>query len=84
MPLKVTSRPIELAGLPTGDFLFARSNQTLIGQGVALRLSAKGKDRIASLAKKWQEVCAEAEILDGVKALPMPYRRRSGLLSRPS
>jgi menaquinone-specific isochorismate synthase len=67
MPLKVTSRPIELAGLPTGDFLFARSNQTLIGQGVALRLSAKGKDRIASLAKKWQEVCAEAEILDGVK-----------------
>jgi menaquinone-specific isochorismate synthase len=67
MPLKVTSRPIELAGLPTGDFLFARSNQTLIGQGVALRLSAKGKDRIASLAKKWQEVCLEAEILDGVK-----------------
>jgi menaquinone-specific isochorismate synthase len=67
MPLKVTSRPIELAGLPTGDFLFARSNQTLIGQGVALRLSAKGKDRIASLAKKWQEVCAEAEILDGMK-----------------
>ncbi|MEY4944302.1 MAG: hypothetical protein RL384_246 [Actinomycetota bacterium] len=67
MPLKVTSRPIELAGLPTGDFLFARSNQTLIGQGIALRLSAKGKDRIASLAKKWQEVCAEAEILDGVK-----------------
>lgn len=67
MPLKVTSRPIELTGIPTGDFLFARSNQTLVGQGVALRLSATGKDRIAQLASKWREVCSQAEILDGVK-----------------
>ena len=67
MPLKVTSRPIELASIPTGDFLFARSNQTLVGQGTALRLSATGPDRISTLASKWREVCAEAEIADGVK-----------------
>ena len=67
MPLKVTSRPIELTSIPTGDFLFARSNQTLVGQGTALRLSATGPDRISTLASKWREVCAEAEIADGVK-----------------
>ena len=67
MPLKVTSRLIELSDIPTGDFLFARSNQTLVGQGVALRLSATGKDRISNLATKWREVCVEAEILDQVK-----------------
>ena len=67
MPLKVTSRPIELNSIPTGDFLFARSNQTLVGQGTALRLSATGPDRISTLASKWREVCAEAEISDGVK-----------------
>ena len=67
MPLKVTSRLIELSSIPTGDFLFARSNQTLVGQGVALRLSATGKDRIATLAAKWLEVCAAAEISDQVK-----------------
>jgi len=67
MPLKVTSRQIELTSIPTGDFLFARSNQTLVGQGTALRLSATGPERIATLASKWREVCAEAEIIDGVK-----------------
>lgn len=67
MPLKVTSRLIELTGTPPSDFLFARSNQTLVGQGVALRLSATGKDRISKLASMWREVCAEAEILDTVK-----------------
>ena len=67
MPLKVTSRLIELTGTPMGDFLFARSNQTLVGQGIALRLSATGKNRISELATKWREVCADAEISDGVK-----------------
>ena len=67
MPLKVTSRLIELASIPTGDFLFARSNQTLVGQGTALRLSATGPERISALAAKWREVCAEAEIQDNVK-----------------
>ena len=67
MPLKVTSRLIELTGTPKGDFLFARSNQTLVGQGIALRLSATGKNRISELASKWREVCADAEISDGVK-----------------
>jgi menaquinone-specific isochorismate synthase len=67
MPLKVTSRLIELTSTPKGDFLFARSNQTLIGQGIALRLSATGKNRISELATKWREVCAAAEISDGVK-----------------
>lgn len=67
MPLKVTSRLIELTGTPKGDFLFARSNQTLVGQGIALRLSATGKNRISELATKWREVCAAAEISDGVK-----------------
>jgi menaquinone-specific isochorismate synthase len=63
----VTSRLIELAGTPKGDFLFARSNQTLVGQGIALRISATGKNRISELATKWREVCAAAEISDGVK-----------------
>lgn len=67
MPLKVTSRLIELTGTPMGDFLFARSNQTLVGQGIALRLSATGKNRISELATKWREVYADAEISDGVK-----------------
>jgi len=67
MPLKVTSRLIELASIPTGDFLFARSNQTLVGQGTALRLSATGPGRISTLAAKWRAVCAEAEIQDNVK-----------------
>jgi menaquinone-specific isochorismate synthase len=67
MPLKVTSRLIELASIPTGDFLFARSNQTLVGQGTALRLSATGPDRISTLAAMWRKACAEAEIQDNVK-----------------
>jgi menaquinone-specific isochorismate synthase len=67
MPLKVTSRLIELESIPKGEFLFARSNQTLVGQGIALRLATTGKNRIAELAEKWQEVCAAAEIYDGVK-----------------
>ena len=67
MPLKVTSRLIELDGIPKGDFLFARNNQTLVGQGVALRLAATGKNRISELASKWLEVCAAADISDGVK-----------------
>jgi menaquinone-specific isochorismate synthase len=67
MPLKVTSRLIELDSIPTGDFLFARSNQTLVGQGTALRLSAIGPERISNLVAKWREVCAEAEIVDNVK-----------------
>ena len=67
MPLKVTSRPIELTSIPTGDFLFARSNQTLVGQGTALRLAATGPERIATLASRWREVCAEAEIIDGAR-----------------
>lgn len=67
MPLKVTSRPIELSGIPEGDFLFSRSNQTLVGQGVALRLSATGKQRISRLAALWQAVCLEAEINDQLK-----------------
>ena len=67
MPLKVTSRLIELTGTPKGDFLFARSNQTLVGQGIALRLSATGKNRISELATKWREVCADAGISDSVK-----------------
>jgi menaquinone-specific isochorismate synthase len=67
MPLNVTSRLIELASTPKGDFLFARSNQTLVGQGIALRISATGKNRISDLATKWREVCAAAEISDGVK-----------------
>lgn len=67
MPLKVTSRLIELSAIPTGDFLFSRSNQTLVGSGVALRLSATGKDRITTLAAQWRKVCAEAEILDQVR-----------------
>ena len=67
MPLKVTSRLIELTGTPKGDFIFARSNQTLVGEGIALRLSATGKNRISELASEWREVCADAEISDGVK-----------------
>lgn len=67
MTLKVVTRRIAAGQVPKPDLLFARKNNVLVGQGVALRLSATGANRITELSEIWKKTCQEAEIDDPIK-----------------
>ena len=74
MALQVTSRELVpppdfdlFEHLPQGALLFARNGDGLIGAGEALRMTATGGERFASLAGQWREVCAAAAIDDRVR-----------------
>ena len=47
--------------------VFLREGRLLVGKGEALRISARGKDRIQSLSKAWLKLVAEAQISDEVQ-----------------
>ena len=48
------------------DLVFLREGNLLYGEGVALRLSAKGENRIQDLSTQWQKLVLESEIDDQV------------------
>jgi menaquinone-specific isochorismate synthase len=75
MTLEVTSREFNAAEtwklfehLPENPLVFSRQGEGFIGFGEALRLTARGDDRISNLARQWRSVCAEAVVDDSVKA----------------
>lgn len=75
MTLEVTSREFNAAEtwklfehLPENPLVFSRQGEGLIGFGEALRLTARGDDRINNLARQWRSVCAAAVVDDSVKA----------------
>lgn len=47
--------------------VFLREGKLLVGKGEAIRLSAKGKDRIQQLSSAWLELVEKAEIQDEVQ-----------------
>ena len=66
MSLKVTIRRTSPQAPENFDQLFARKSKALFGQGEALRLSARGENRILELNNAWREVCETAQIDDQV------------------
>lgn len=54
--------------LPANALVFSRDGKGLIGFGAALRLTARGDDRIENLARQWRSVCASAVVDDSVQA----------------
>ena len=75
MALEVTSREFNASEswklfehLPANPLVFSRQGEGLIGFGTALRLTARGDDRIENLARQWRSVCAAAIVDDTVKA----------------
>lgn len=71
MSLEVVIRRIAPFAPETYDYLFARKNRSLYGIGTALRLSAKGVNRIEELNRLWGQAVAEARINNesGVNAI---------------
>lgn len=49
------------------SMVFLREGKLLVGKGEAIRLSAKGKDRIQQLSNAWLELVEKAEIQDEVQ-----------------
>lgn len=46
--------------------IFVRENRSMIGFGEALRLSARGENRIAALSEQWQQLVESAQVNDEV------------------
>lgn len=75
MTLEVTSREFNAPEswqlfdhLPENPLVFSRDGKGLIGFGCALRLTARGHDRIENLSRQWRSVCANAVVDDTVQA----------------
>lgn len=66
MGLKAVSRfqPAQAPEKP--DLVFLREGNLLYGEGIALRLTAKGTNRIQDLSTAWQKLVQESEIEDQV------------------
>ena len=66
MGLRASSRfqPAQIPAQP--DMVFLRAGNLLYGEGIAIRLSAKGENRILELSKAWQELVAESVVDDQV------------------
>ena len=68
MTLRVTTvfQDLPLTAGP-GSMVFSHGESSLIGEGVALRIAAKGQGRIQELSDAWKEICLKAQIDDQVK-----------------
>jgi menaquinone-specific isochorismate synthase len=53
--------------LPKNPLAYIRGGEGLVGWGEALRIEARGANRIQDLATKWREVAGNAEVDDQVK-----------------
>ncbi|MFM5968158.1 MAG: isochorismate synthase MenF [Micrococcales bacterium] len=74
MTLEVTSREFNAPDewqlfnhLPAQPLVFSRDGEGIVGFGEALRLTARGEDRINSLARQWRSLGANAVIDDAVQ-----------------
>lgn len=66
MGLKASSRFGAWPKPENPDLVFLREGNLLYGEGVALRLSARGENRIQDLSTQWQKLVANSEIDDQV------------------
>jgi menaquinone-specific isochorismate synthase len=55
-----------LEHLPQNPMVYIRGGQGLVGWGEAVRLEAKGPNRIEQLAEQWRSLTAEAQVDDRV------------------
>ena len=63
MSLSARIQRIQQTGLDlSGKSVFLHKDQKIIASGEALRIVAKGKDRIHQLSRAWQEILKSAEI----------------------
>lgn len=73
MPLRLTTVALEgsqislIQHLPENPLAYIRGGEGLVGWGEAVRLEAKGENRIQDLAKQWRDLSASAIVEDGVK-----------------
>jgi menaquinone-specific isochorismate synthase len=73
MPLRLSTVAIDglglslLAHLPENPLAYIRGGDGLVGWGEAVRIEARGSNRIQDLSIKWRELAASAEVNDQVK-----------------
>lgn len=73
MSIRLSTIPLELGSfdlinrLPENPMAYIRGGQGLVGWGEALRIEARGENRIQELATKWRELAASANVEDLVK-----------------
>jgi menaquinone-specific isochorismate synthase len=73
MPLRLTTVALEgsqislIQHLPENPLAYIRGGEGLVGWGEAVRIEAKGENRIQDLAKQWRDLSASAIVEDGVK-----------------
>jgi menaquinone-specific isochorismate synthase len=73
MSIRLSTVALELGSfdllnrLPENPMAYIRGGQGLVGWGEALRIEARGENRIQELATKWREVAAAATIDDQVQ-----------------
>lgn len=63
----ITRRTDALPKSQPGSFVFNHNQNQLVGHGVALRLTAKGPNRISELSRAWKDLCDSADIQDDVQ-----------------
>ena len=66
MGLRASSRFQSAQPPERPDMVFLRDGNLLYGEGVALRLSAKGENRILELSTAWQNLVAQSSVDDQV------------------
>jgi len=73
MSIRLSTVALEQAGfnlidrLPENPLAYIRGGEGLVGWGEALRIEARGENRIQDLAIKWRELAANAVVDDQVK-----------------
>jgi menaquinone-specific isochorismate synthase len=73
MSIRLSTIALELGSfdlinrLPENPMAYIRGGQGLVGWGEALRIEARGENRIQELATKWRELAASANVEDQVK-----------------
>ncbi|MCF8529307.1 MAG: chorismate-binding protein [Aquiluna sp.] len=68
MTLRVVSRRTNtMAQIVPGSLIFNHNQNQLIGNGIALKISAKGPNRIEELSRAWKELCNKSDISDEVQ-----------------
>ena len=72
MSIRLSTVALEQAGfnlidrLPENPLAYIRGGEGLVGWGEALRIEARGENRIQDLAIKWRELAANAVVDDQV------------------
>jgi menaquinone-specific isochorismate synthase len=73
MSIRLSTIPLDIEAfdlidrLPQNPLAYIRGGQGLVGWGEALRIEARGENRIQDLAAKWRELSNSAQVDDRVK-----------------